>query len=347
MVPVKAYAALDSQSPLVPFDINRRSLGPLDVEIEILYCGVCHTDIHYARNDLGLSPFPLVPGHEIVGKVSNLGGQVTKVSVGDAVGVGCLVDSCRTCASCNQGMEQYCEEGPVFTYGSYERDGSAITQGGYSAKIVVQERFVVLIPEQLPLEKSAPLLCAGITMYSPLKHWRIGKGHRVGIVGLGGLGHMGVKLANALGAEVTLLSTSPSKKQDAKDLGAHRFVLTTDEDQLNAINNQLDFILDTVSGAHDYNRYLQLLRANGMLILIGVSMDPMTLPPIHMIFTRKGVAGSLIGGISETQEMLEFCASHHITAEVEMIAIQNINEAYERILAGDVKYRFVIDMASL
>jgi uncharacterized zinc-type alcohol dehydrogenase-like protein len=244
-------------------------------------------------------------------------------------------------------LEQYCENGAVYSYSFYEKDGKTVTQGGYSSKIVVDERFVLSISKDLPLEKTAPLLCAGITMYSPLKYWKIGKGHRVGILGLGGLGHMGVKLAVAFGAEVTVLSTSSSKEKDAKNLGAHHFVLTTDEEQLKQVNNHFDFILDTVSGSHDYNIYLQLLRSSGMIILIGIPTDPLQLPPIHMVFTRKGVAGSLIGGLPETQEMLDFCAEHHITADVEVIPIQKINEAYERIIKGDVKYRFVIDMASL
>ncbi len=347
MIPVKAFAALDSASPLAPFNFERRDPGPLDVEIEILYCGVCHTDIHFVRNDLGMSLYPLVPGHEIVGRVIQVGDQVSKFNEGDLAGVGCLVDSCRECSNCDKGLEQYCENGAVYSYSFYEKDGKTVTQGGYSSKIVVDERFVLSISKDLPLEKTAPLLCAGITMYSPLKYWKIGKGHRVGILGLGGLGHMGVKLAVAFGAEVTVLSTSSSKEKDAKNLGAHHFVLTTDEEQLKQVNNHFDFILDTVSGSHDYNIYLQLLRSSGMIILIGIPTDPLQLPPIHMVFTRKGVAGSLIGGLPETQEMLDFCAEHHITADVEVIPIQKINEAYERIIKGDVKYRFVIDMASL
>ena len=347
MTAVKSFAAQSPKSPLAPFPIERRDPRPLDVEIEILFCGVCHTDIHYARNDFGASLYPLVPGHEIIGKVSRVGKEVKKFKEGDLVGVGCIVDSCRKCRNCDKGWEQYCETGLVGTYSYYEKDGKTITQGGYSSRIVVDERYVLSIPKDLALEKTAPLLCAGITMYSPLKYWNIGKGHRVGIVGLGGLGHIGVKLAVAFGAEVTVLSTSPTKKVDALELGASHFVLTTDEERLKEASNTFDFILDTVSGPHDYNPYLQLLGSSGMIIMIGVSTAPLHLPALQMVFSRKGVAGTLIGGISETQEMLDFCAAHLITADVEVIPIQQINEAYERMIKGEVKYRFVINMASL
>jgi alcohol dehydrogenase (NADP+) len=347
MIPVNAYAAKDAQSPVAPYKFERRDPKPKDVVVEILYCGVCHTDIHFVRNDLGISVYPLVPGHEIVGRVLQTGNQVTKFKAGDRVGVGCLVDSCRECACCSKGLEQYCLNGATYTYGVYEKDGKTISQGGYSTKIVVDEYFVVKIADTLPLEKTAPLLCAGITTYSPIKYWKIGKGHKVGIVGLGGLGHMAIKFAVSFGAEVTVLSTSPSKEADAKKLGAHHFVLTTDEEQVKKVVNHFDFIIDTVAAAHDYNKYVELLTISGVLIILGVSPEPMTLGPVHMIFTRKSVAGSLIGGLPETQEMMDYCAQHNITSDIELIPIQKINEAYERMLKGDIKYRFVIDIASL
>lgn len=347
MIPVKAYAAHDAVSPVAPYSFERRNPGPNDVVIDILYCGVCHTDIHMVHNDLGLSVYPFVPGHEIVGRVVRVGDQVKKFKEGDSVGVGCLIDSCRECSNCNKGLEQYCQQGATYTYGGYERDGVTVANGGYSTKIVVDERFVVKIAENLPLEKTAPLLCAGITTYSPIKYWKIGKGHKVGVVGLGGLGHMAVKFAAALGAEVTVLSTSPSKEADAKRLGAHEFTLTTDEEQIKKVTNYFDFIIDTVAASHDYNRYVELLTTSGVLIILGVATEPMTLGPVHMIFTRKSVAGSLIGGLPETQEMMDYCAEHNITSDVEIIPIQQVNEAYERLIKGDVKYRFVIDIASL
>lgn len=347
MTTVKAYAALDASAPLAPFSIERREPGPHDISIQILYCGVCHTDIHFVRNDIGMSLYPMVPGHEIVGRVLQVGNKVEKFKEGDYAGVGCLVDSCRECGNCNDGLEQYCENGFVLTYSFYEKDGKTITQGGYSSKIVVDERFVLKVSDALPLEKVAPLLCAGITTYSPMKYWKIGKGHKVGVVGLGGLGHMAVKFAASFGAEVTVLSTSPSKEADAKRLGANQFILTNDEDQLKKVTNYFDFIIDTVSSNHDYEKYLYLLSSSSTLILLGVATEPMKLPAIHMVFNRKAVAGSIIGGLPETQEMLDYCAEHNITADVEVIPIQQINEAYERILKGDIKYRFVIDMATL
>jgi alcohol dehydrogenase (NADP+) len=347
MTPVKAYAAQNAAAPLAPFTISRRTPGDHDVAIDILYCGVCHTDIHFVRNDLGMSLYPLVPGHEIVGRVSATGARVEKVKVGDIAGVGCLVDSCRTCSSCERGLEQYCENGFVLTYSSLERDGVTVTQGGYSGSIVVDDRFVLKVPESMPLAAVAPLLCAGITTYSPLRYWRVEKGHRVAVVGLGGLGHMAVKFAAAMGAEVSVLSTSPSKAADATRLGAQEFVLTSDEDRVKACAGRFDIVLDTVSGSHDYNAYVAMLRASGVLVCLGVAADPLQVPPLSLVFTRKSVAGSLIGGLPETQEMLDFCAARQITADVEVIAMQEINRAYERILAGDVKYRFVIDMGSL
>lgn len=347
MTTIKAYAAQDSSSPLAPFSIERREPGPHDVSLEILYCGVCHTDIHFVRDDLGMSLYPMVPGHEIVGRIVKVGDLVNKFKVGDLAGVGCLVDSCRDCQNCREGLEQYCQNGFVLTYSFYEKDGITITQGGYSAKIVVDERFVLKVSDSLPLEKVAPLLCAGITTYSPMKYHNIGKGHKVGVVGLGGLGHMAVKFAVSFGAEVTVLSTSPSKDADSKRLGAHQFILTSDDEQLKKVTNYFDFIIDTVASHHDYEKYLYLLSSSATLILLGVTTEPMQLPSIHMIFNRKAVAGSIIGGLPETQEMLDYCTEHNITADVEVIPIQQINDAYERILKGDVKYRFVIDMATL
>lgn len=347
MTTVKAYAAQNATSPLAPFSIERREPGPHDVSIEILYCGVCHTDIHFIRDDLGMSLYPMVPGHEIVGRIIQVGNHVKKFKEGDFAGVGCLVDSCRECRNCEEGLEQFCENGFVLTYSFYEKDGKTITQGGYSARIVVDERFVLKVSDKLPLEKVAPLLCAGITTYSPMKYWKIGKGHKVGVVGLGGLGHMAVKFAASFGAEVTVLSTSASKEADAMRLGAHQFVLTNEEEQLKKVTNYFDFIINTVSSHHDYDKYLYLLSHSGTLILLGVTTEPMQLPSIHMVFNRKAVAGSLIGGLPETQEMLDYCAEHNITSDVEVIPIQQINDAYERILKGDIKYRFVIDMATL
>ncbi|MFN8237157.1 MAG: NAD(P)-dependent alcohol dehydrogenase [Chitinophagales bacterium] len=347
MTATKSYAALSATTPLVPYTIDRRNPKPHDVQIEILYCGVCHSDLHFARNDWGMSVFPIVPGHEIVGRVTATGSEVTKFKVGDLAGIGCMVDSCRTCDNCRQGMEQYCAEGAVFTYGGVERDGSGNTYGGYSKSIVSHEDFVLHISDKLPLTGVAPLLCAGITTYSPLRHWKVGNGTRVGVLGLGGLGHMAVKLAVSMGAEVTMLSHTAAKEADAKKLGAHKFVLTTDEMQTKAVTGYFDFILDTVSAEHDYNFYLSLLRTNGTMVCVGVPPIPATIPAMNLIFGRKSFAGSLIGGIPETQEMLDYCAEHNIVSEVEVIEMKDINEAYERMLKGDVRYRFVIDMATL
>jgi len=327
MSSTRSYAAQSATTPLAPWTIKRRSPKPHDVEIEILYCGVCHSDLHFARNDWGMTVYPLVPGHEIVGRVTAVGDHVKKFKVGEIAGIGCLVDSCRECDNCKEGLEQYCSEGAVFSYNGQERDGSGNTYGGYSKSILAHEDFVLHISDKLPLEAVAPLLCAGITTYSPLRHWKVGKGQKVGILGLGGLGHMGVKLAVAMGAEVTMLSHSASKAADAKRLGAHKFVLTTDEAQAKSVTNYFDFILDTVSAAHDYNFYLGMLTTNGTMVCVGV---PPPAPPIaafNLIFGRKSLAGSLIGGLPET--------------------MKDINEAYERMLKGDVRYRFVIDMATL
>ncbi len=347
MPATKSYAALSATTPLVPYSIDRRNPKPHDVQIEILYCGVCHSDLHFARNDWGMSVFPIVPGHEIVGRVTAVGNEVSKFKVGDLAGIGCMVDSCRTCDNCKEGLEQYCAEGAVFTYGGVERDGSGNTYGGYSKSILSHEDFVLHISDKLPLEGVAPLLCAGITTYSPLRHWKVGNGTRVGVLGLGGLGHMAVKLAVSMGAEVTMLSHTAAKEADAKKLGAHKFVLTSDAVQTKAVTGYFDFILDTVSAEHDYSFYLSLLRTNGTMVCVGVPPVPATIPAMNLIFGRKSFAGSLIGGIPETQEMLDYCAEHNIVSEVEVIAMKDINEAYERMLKGDVRYRFVIDMSTL
>ncbi len=347
MPATQAYAAQSATEPLQPFTITRRAPKPHDVAIDIDYCGVCHSDLHFARNDWGMTVFPVVPGHEIVGRVTAVGSHVKKFKVGDTVGIGCLVDSCRECDNCQDGLEQYCAEGAVFSYNGNERDGSGITFGGYSKSIVAHEDFVLRISATQELAAVAPLLCAGITTYSPLRHWKVGKGTRVGILGLGGLGHMGVKLAVAMGAEVTMLSHSPGKKEDATRLGAHHFVLTSDAEAVKKVTGYFDFILDTVSAEHDYGFYLGMLRTSGVMVCVGVPPVPVTVHAMNLIFGRKSIAGSLIGGLPETQEMLDFCAEHNIVADIEIIRMDEINDAYERMLKGDVRYRFVIDMASL
>ncbi len=343
----KAYAAHGATDSLAPFSLQRREAGAHDVQIDILYCGVCHSDIHQVRNEWSNSIYPMVPGHEIVGRVIKVGEQVTKFGIGDLVGVGCYVDSCRECPQCKSGQEQYCEIGMVPTYNGYERDGKTPTYGGYSTQIVVDENYTLRISPELPLEGVAPLLCAGITTYSPLRHWNVGKGHKVGVLGLGGLGHMGVKIAASFGAEVTMLSTSASKEADAKRLGAHHFALTSKPDVLKKLSNHFDFILDTVSAAHDYQAYLNTLKTDGVLICVGLPPEPMAIPAHSLVPRRRSIAGSMIGGVAETQEMLDYCAAHHIVSDVEVIPIQQINEAYERTMKGQVKYRFVIDIASL
>lgn len=343
----KAYAAYDAASPLRDYEINRREPGPHDVQIEILYCGVCHSDLHQVRNEWGGTVFPVVPGHEIVGRVTAVGSEVTKFKIGDLAGVGCLVDSCRECPKCKKGLEQYCDNGFTGTYNGYERDGKTLTYGGYSKAIVTTEAFVLKISEKLDLKAVAPLLCAGITTYSPLRHWKVGKGHKVGVLGLGGLGHMAVKFAVSFGAEVTMLSHSPSKQKDAERLGAHRFALTSDSETLKSLSGYFDFIIDTVSAPHDYNVYLNLLNTDGVMICVGAPPEPSQVIGFNLIFHRRSLAGSLIGGIPETQEMLDYCAAHGIVSDVEMIAMKDVNEAYERMLKGDVKYRFVIDLATL
>ena len=347
MPSTRAYAALSATTPVVPYTIDRRTPKPHDVQIEILYCGVCHSDLHTVRNEWGGTMYPCVPGHEIVGKVTAVGDHVKKFKVGDLAAIGCLVDSCRECNNCKDGLEQYCINGMVGTYNGQEKDGSGYTMGGYSKSISAHEDFVLTISDKLPLEGVAPLLCAGITTYSPLRHWKVGKGTRVGVLGLGGLGHMGVKLAVSMGAEVTMLSHTAAKEADAKRLGAHKFVLTTDAAQTKAVTGYFDFILDTVSADHDYNFYLTLLRTNGNMVCVGAPPSPAQIPAFNLIFGRKSIGGSLIGGIPETQEMLDYCAANNIVSDVEVINIKDINEAYERMLKGDVRYRFVIDMATL
>jgi uncharacterized zinc-type alcohol dehydrogenase-like protein len=346
-MPTKAYAAPSATQPIAPWTLERRNPRSNDVQIDILYCGVCHSDLHTARGEWGNTIYPCVPGHEIVGRVSAVGNEVKKFKVGDLAAIGCLVDSCRECDNCKNGLEQYCSNGMVGTYNSMEKDGSGVTYGGYSKQIVAREEFVLSISDKLPLEGVAPLLCAGITTYSPLRHWKVGKGSKVAVLGLGGLGHMGVKLAVSFGADVTMLSHTASKEKDADKLGAHHFVLTTDEAQVKAQANQFDFILNTVSAPHDYNMYLGMLKTNGVMVCVGAPSEPAHIPAFNLIFQRRSVAGSLIGGIPETQEMLDYCAEHNIVSDVEVINIKDINEAYERMLKGDVRYRFVIDMATL
>ncbi len=345
---VLGFAALSATTPLAPYQFERRDSRPDDVEIEILYCGVCHSDLHMARNDWGWSFYPIVPGHEIIGRVVSVGSEVTKFKLGDHVGIGCMVDSCQHCAPCEHGLEQYCEEGHTLTYASKDRIDGMTTYGGYSEKIVATERFVVKVPDGLDLAGAAPLLCAGITTWSPLRHWKVGPGSRVAIIGLGGLGHMGIKLAKALGAEVTLFTRSPGKEADARRLGADHIVLSTDDAQMAAAKNSFDLIIDTVPYQHNVNPYLPTLSLNGTLVLVGLVGDiAPTLSTVPLILGRKSVAGSVIGGIAETQEMLDFCGKHNITSDIEMINMQDINGAYERMLKSDVKYRFVIDIASL
>ena len=348
-----AYAALDAKSPLVPFSIQRREPGPSEVLIDILYCGVCHSDIHQARDEWGGSIFPMVPGHEIVGRVAQVGGAVTRHRVGDTVGVGCFVDSCRRCPQCEAGQEQYCDFGMSGTYNGYERDAdhrfdrSRPTHGGYSTRITVDEAYVLRVPDGIPPERAAPLLCAGITTYSPLRHFGVGPGDRVAVVGLGGLGHMAVKIAAAMGAEVTVLSTSGSKRADAAGLGAHDFAATGDGEVFRTHARRFDLIVDTVSAGHDYNAYLGLLKVDGTMVLLGIPEAPAPVAAGVLISKRRRLAGSMIGGIRETQEMLDFCAGHGIAADIELIGIADVNAAYERMLRGDVRYRFVIDIASL
>jgi uncharacterized zinc-type alcohol dehydrogenase-like protein len=344
---VKAYGTESAVADLKALDINRREVTSKDVEIDILFCGVCHSDLHFARNDWGMTDYPVVPGHEIVGRVTQIGLGVTKYQIGDLVAVGCLVDSCRTCNNCKDDLEQYCSEW-VGTYGSHDKHLDTNTHGGYSETIVVDEEFVLRIPGNLDQAGIAPVLCAGITTWSPLRHWNVGKDSKVAVVGLGGLGHMAIKLAHALGAHVTLFSRSTNKIADAKALGADEVIISTDDAQMEKALGRFDLILDTVPYAHDLNPYVNTLTTNGTLVVVGYlgPLDPM-LVTVPMIMGRKSVAGSLIGGIAETQELLDFCGKHNITSDVEVINIHDINNAYERMLKSDVKYRFVIDMKSL
>ncbi len=346
MTQTKGYAAQSSTTDLALWDFERREVGPNDVQINIAYCGVCHSDLHQIKNDWIPGIFPMVPGHEIVGTILKVGADVKKFTEGDLAGVGCMVDSCRTCDNCKEGLEQYCDNGNVGTYNSKGKDGVP-TYGGYSNNIVVHEDFALHISEKLSLAAAAPLLCAGITTYSPLKHWKVGKGHKLAVLGLGGLGHMAVKFGVAFGAEVTVLSTSASKEEAAKALGAHHFVVTKDAAQVAAVKNSYDFILDTVSADHDMNMYLSLLKTNGIHICVGAPSNPHSITAFALLGGRKSVAGSGIGGIAETQEMLDYCAEHNIVSDIEVIDIKDITASYGRMEKGDVRYRFVIDMATL
>jgi uncharacterized zinc-type alcohol dehydrogenase-like protein len=348
MIKTAGYAAQSASTPLGPFSFERREPGAKDVQIEILYCGVCHSDLHQVRSQWDGTIYPCVPGHEIVGRVAKIGNEVKGFKEGDLVGVGCMVDSCRTCASCQDGLEQYCEKGMTLTYNSSDSHTGGVTYGGYSERIVVDQDFVLHIPAGMDPAATAPLLCAGITTYSPLRHWNVGPGKKVGIVGLGGLGHMGVKLAHAMGAHVVLFTTSAGKSEDAKRLGADEVVVSKNPDEMKAHLGTFDFILDTVAASHDLDAYLGLLKRDGTLCLLGVPENPHPSPNAgNLIFKRRCIGGSLIGGIAETQEMLDFCAEHGIVSDIETIPMQKIDEAYERMLKSDVKYRFVIDMNTL
>ena len=347
MLTCTGFAAASPTTPLAPITFNRRDVGADDVQIEILYCGVCHSDLHFARDEWHFTVYPAVPGHEIIGRVTSVGAGVSKYKVGEYVGVGCMVDSCRTCPSCVEGLEQYCDKGNVGTYGGTEPVIGGPTFGGYSSSIVVDQSFVLRIPEGMDLASTAPLLCAGITLYSPLKHWGAGPGKKVGIIGLGGLGHMGVKLSHAMGAQTVLFTTSPGKVEDGKKLGAAEVVISKDAAQMAAHTESFDLIIDTVSASHDLTPYFNLLKREGTMVQVGAPEHPLPIAVFPLIMKRRNFAGSMIGGIAETQEMLDFCAARNITADVEIIPIQKINEAYERMLKSDVKYRFSIDMASL
>lgn len=342
----KGYAAAAAKAPLQPYPFERREPREYDVAMDIKYCGICHTDIHQSRDEWGGAVFPMVPGHEIAGIVTAVGSKVTKFKVGDKVGIGCFVDSCRTCEQCKEGLEQYCAKGAVWTYNAIDKDGQR-TFGGYSDKIVADENYVLRMPDNLPLDASAPLLCAGITLYSPLKHWHASPGKKVAIIGLGGLGHMGVKIARALGAEVTVLSQSMRKQEDAKRLGANSYYATSDPKTFEQLGRTFDLIINTVGSDIDLNQYLELLKVDGSLVIVGLPENPASVAAFSLVLGRRSLAGSAIGGIAETQEMLDFCGKHNITSDIELIPIQKVNEAYERVLKSDVRYRFVIDMASL
>ena len=346
MIQVIGYAANEAKAALTPFSFERRDLLDHDVMIDILYCGICHTDIHQVKNEWGLSTYPMVPGHEIVGKVSEIGSQVTRFKVGNKVGIGCFVDSCRNCDACHRGLEQHCKS-VIYTYNGIEKDGKTPTQGGYSNKIIVDENYVLNMPDNLPTESAAPLLCAGITLYSPLKKWKAGPEKKVAIIGLGGLGHIGVKIAHALGAEVTVLSHSLKKQQDARKMGADNFYATSDPKTFEKLQGYFDIIINTVSTDLNLTQYLNLLRLEGTMVIVGAPEKDVQLNAHSLISSRRNLAGSLIGGIQETQEMLDFCSRHNISCDVELISIQKVNEAYERILNSDVRYRVVIDLDSL
>lgn len=344
---VKAYGTEALNVPLHSMNIKRRELQPHDVEMEILYCGICHSDLHQIKNDFGHTMFPIVPGHEIVGKVTGVGEHVKKFKIGDLAAVGCIVDSCGKCEYCEDDLEQFCDEGVTFSFNSPDKYLGGATLGGFSETYVCNERYVLSVPSTLDLASAAPLLCAGITVYSPLKHWQAGPGKKVGILGIGGLGHLAIKIAKAMGAHVVVFTTSPSKVEDAKRLGADEAVLSTDAEQMSKYARSMHFILDTVSAKHDVNTYLNLLRPDGSVVLVGLPPEALEIGAFNVVGGRKSFSGSNIGGIAETQEMLNFCAEHNITAEIELINIQQINEAFDRLAKGDVKYRFVIDMASL
>ena len=350
-IATRAFAATDSSSPLTPYDFDRRDPGPDDVAIAIKFAGICHSDLHIVKNDLGNTRYPIVPGHEIAGVVTAVGEKVTRFKVGDRVGVGCMVDSCRTCVSCREGEEQYCVPGMTQTYGSPDPKGAAvgqkITQGGYSDAIVVDQNYVLSIPDALPLDAAAPLLCAGITTYSPLRHWKVGPGSKVAVVGLGGLGHMAVKQAAAMGAEVTVLSTSDRKKADAERMGAKHFLINSDADAMKAAAEKFDLIINTVSATHEIAGHLQLLARDGTMVMLGLTTEGLPVFAMPLLWRRRSVAGSLIGGIRETQEMLDFCAEHGIASDIEVIAPAQINEAYARLEKSDVRYRFVIDVSQM
>lgn len=345
MTNTKSYAAYNDKDDLQLYDFDRRSVGASDVQIDILYCGVCHSDLHMAHNDWGMSQYPLVPGHEIIGRIKVVGTDVSRFKEGELVGVGCMVDSCRKCSACEEHLEQFCEKGMVMTYGSPDPVMGGVTQGGYSTQIVVDQDFVLKVSENLDVKAVAPLLCAGITTYSPLRHWGVKAGQKVGIIGLGGLGHMGVKFAAAMGAHVVMITTSPEKGDDAKKLGAHEVLISKDQAQMQAHASSFDLLLNTIPVAHDVNPYLPLLKREKTMVVVGAT--PVDMHSMGLVFGRKKVAGSLIGGIKETQEMLDFCAEHNIVSEVEMIYMQDINTAFKRMVNSDVKYRFVIDMGSL
>ena len=344
---VKAYGTKAVDKPLERINIERRALQPHDVEFDILYCGICHSDLHQIKNDFGGTTFPIVPGHEMVGRVTRIGNQVTTFKVGELGAVGCIVDSCQKCDSCHEGLEQFCEQFPTFSINSPDKYLGGVTLGGFSETYVCEDKYVLHVPESLDLAAAAPLLCAGITVYSPLKHWNAGPGKKVGILGIGGLGHLAIKIAKAMGAEVTVFTTSQSKVEDAKRLGADQAVLSTDAEQMKKYVGKLNFIIDTVSAKHDINSYLNLLKHDGTVVLVGLPPEPLEVGAFNVVTGRKSFAGSNIGGIAETQEMLNFCAEHNITADIELINVQQLNEAFVRLEKGDVKYRFVVDMASL